>query len=155
MSFNISNEEREQFNILLMKAIDGELTPQEQEEFDAFLERDPACFEEWQKHRKLKEVTRSMKFKSPPPEVWDTYWQGVYNRLERGFAWILFSIGSVILLTYGGFKAVETIVADPNLATIVKIGLLLVIGGLAALFVSVAREKLFTFRKDPYKEIQR
>ena len=96
-----------------------------------------------------------MKFKSPPPEVWDTYWQGVYNRLERGFAWILFSIGSVILLTYGGFKAVETIVADPNLATIVKIGLLLVIGGLAALFVSVAREKLFTFRKDPYKEIQR
>ena len=91
----------------------------------------------------------------PPPEVWDNYWINVYNKFERGIGWLIFSIGAVILLTYGGFKFVESVINDPGLAFAVKFGIFLAIGGLAVLFVSVAREKFFTRRHDPYKEIVR
>jgi len=97
-----------------------------------------------------------MQFTKPAPEVWDRYWVGIYNRLERGVGWIVFSIGCVILLTYGGFQAVEAIIADPELAVIVKAGIIAVIGGLVILLISVIREKLFTARTDKYqKEVQR
>ncbi len=97
-----------------------------------------------------------MQFAKPHPEVWDHYWVGIYNRLERGLGWIVFSIGCVILLTYGGFKAIEAIIADLQLELIVKIGIVAVIGGLVMLIVSVFREKLFTARTDKYqKEVQR
>lgn len=155
MSKKLTRSERERFETLLMKAVDEEITEQEQTEFDQFIARYPECKQEWRELHNLKEVTSAMKFKSPATEVWDTYWQRVYNRLERGIAWILFSLGCVILLTYGGFKAVEALIGDPDLRLIVKIGLFLVIGGGALLLVSVVRERLFTYKHDPYKEVIR
>ncbi len=97
-----------------------------------------------------------MKFKQPHTEVWDKYWVNIYNRIERGIAWIIFSIGCMILLTYGLFKAVESIIAEPQLEIIVKIGILAVIAGTVILLVSVARERLFIKKTDRYsKEVQR
>ena len=148
--------EKEKFQMLLMAAIDGELAAEEKTQFEQYVRKYPECHVEWQKYVKLKEITQTMQFTKPAPEVWDHYWVNIYNRLERGIGWIIFSIGCVILLTYAGFKAVEAIVADPKLELIVKIGIIAVIGGLMMLFVSVLREKIFTARTDKYqKEVQR
>lgn len=155
MSTQLTRQQQEQFQLLLMKALDEELSADEQVEFARFIDEIPVCREEWQQHKNLKEVTKTMKLKTPTLEVWDNYWLKVYNRLERGIAWLLFTIGSVILLTYGGFKAVEAIIADPGLAGIVKAGIILVLGGLVILLVSVLREKFFVRKTDPYKEVQR
>jgi len=155
MSRQLTSAEKKHFQTLLMKAVDRELNSDEQTEFDKFVSKDVDCRNEWQQMKKLKEVTKNMNFKSLPTEVWDNYWVNVYNRLERGLAWILFSIGAIILLTYSGFKAVESIIADPQLAGIVKAAILMVIGGGVILLVSVVREKLFTRKSDPYKEVQR
>ncbi len=155
MSSQLTSAENERFQTLLMKAVDGELNSDEKTEFEEFISKDAGCRKEWQEMKKLKEVTNSMNFKSLPTEVWDNYWVNVYNRLERGLAWILFSIGAIILLTYSGFKAVESIIADPQLAGILKVAILMVIGGSVILLVSVVREKLFTRKSDPYKEVQR
>ena len=148
--------QKEKFQMLLMAAIDGELSNEESAQFDEYLRRYPECQEEWQRYSKLKEVAKTMQFSKPHPEVWDRYWVGIYNRIERGLGWIVFSIGCVILLTYGGFKAVEAIIADPQLALIVKVGIIAVIGGVVMLIVSVAREKIFTAKTDKYqKEVER
>jgi predicted anti-sigma-YlaC factor YlaD len=148
--------EKEKFQMLLMAAIDGELSGEEQAVFEQYLRQYPECQEEWQRYAKLKEVTRTMQFTKPAQEVWEHYWARVYNRLERGLGWILLSIGSIILLTYGGYKAIEALIADTQLEVIVKIGLIGVIGGLVILIVSVIREKLFTAKTDKYqKEVQR
>lgn len=148
--------EKEKFQMLLMAAIDGELTAEEKTSFAQYVHTYPECHAEWQKYIKLKEVTQTMQFTKPAPEMWDHYWANIYNRLERGIGWIVFSIGCAILLTYGGFKAVEAIVADSTLELIVKVGIIAVIGGLMLLIVSVIREKLFTARTDKYqKEVQR
>ncbi|NIR49964.1 hypothetical protein GWO43_15810 [candidate division KSB1 bacterium] len=155
MTPELSNSDRKRFEFLLTKAIDGELQEEEWNKFQQFVENYPECEKEWQQQMQLKEVTKTMKLKAPSGEVWDNYWVNVYNRLERGFAWIVFSIGFIILLTYGGFKAVEAIIAEPQLAGVVKAGIVLTIGGLVMLLVSIIREKLFTFKHDPYKEVKR
>ncbi len=150
-----STVDREKFQALMMGALDGELSAEQQRQFEQLLAGDKKLQSEFEKYKKLKEATSTMQFKSPPPEVWDAYWRQVYNRVERGIGWLIFSIGAIILLTYGGFKLVESVINDPGLAIIVKIGILLSVGGLAILFVSVAREKLFTRKHDPYREVQR
>jgi len=139
-----------------MGAVDGELTEQEQFEFDQLILKHPELKKEMQQYQKIKEVTQTMKFKQPHTEVWDKYWLNIYNRIERGIAWIIFSIGCMILITYGLFKAVESIIAEPQLEIIIKIGILAVIAGVVILLVSVARERLFIKKTDRYsKEVQR
>ncbi|MDZ7342431.1 MAG: hypothetical protein ONB27_13825 [candidate division KSB1 bacterium] len=155
MSDQTTANSAERFQLLLMGAIDNELTPEQWAEFQHLVNQDRARADEWKRFEQLKEVTQAMKFKSPSPEVWDNYWTRIYNRLERGVAWIIFSIGAVILLTYGIFKGVEAIIADPQLEGIIKIGIIAVILGLVILIVSVIREKFFIHKSDPYKEIQR
>ncbi|MDZ7333078.1 MAG: hypothetical protein ONB31_13980 [candidate division KSB1 bacterium] len=145
----------ERFNQLLMGAIDQELTPQEWNEFNQIVNSNRQLLKEWKHYKKLKEVARAMKFKSPPKEVWDNYWMNTYNKIERGIGWIIFSIGAIILITYGLFKAVESMIADPKLQGIIKIGIIAVLLGLVILLVSVIREKLFVRKSDPYKEVQR
>jgi hypothetical protein len=146
---------REKFERLMMGALDGELSKEEQKEFNQMLAADKNLQKEFSEYKKLKRVTMDLKFVSPPAEVWDNYWLGVYNKFERGIGWLIFSIGMVILLTYSGFRLVEAVINDPGLAFVIKVGILLIIGGLAVLFVSVAREKYFTRKHDRYKEIVR
>lgn len=146
---------REQFERLMTAALDGELSAGEQQELDAMLAGDESLQKEFLSYKQIKEVTSAMKFKTPLNEVWDHYWLDVYNRIERGLGWFLFTIGAVILLTYSGFKLIESIIQDSGLALIARIGVLAAIAGLAVLLVSVVREKWFTWKNDPYKEILR
>ncbi len=155
MSNQLPIKDEERFHQLLMGAVDHELTLEAMREFHNLITKYPVFRTEWEKYKKLKEVTKTMRFKSLPKEVWDNYWMNTYNRIERGIAWIIFSIGCIILLTYGIFKAIETIIADPQLEVIIKIGIIAVIAGLVILLISVVREKIFVRKSDPYKEIQR
>ena len=96
-----------------------------------------------------------MKLKNPSVEVWDKYWVGVYNKLERGIAWLAVSVGFLILIIYGSIEVVEKFLAHTQTPGIIKFGIsVLVIGGLILLF-SVLREKFFTHTRDKYKEVQR
>lgn len=154
----LSTTEKQQFEKLLTKAVDGELEKAELVEFEAFIERHPECRKEWQEHSKIKEVTKMLKFKQPSAEVWDSYWINIYNRIERGLAWIAISAGAIILLTYAIYHIIEALfglMSDPSVPFFIKLAIILVVGGLAILFVSVIREKLVLQKKDPYKEVQR
>jgi len=151
----LTGEQKHRFHLLLMAALDRELSPEDEREFKNFLAISPDCQREWEEYQKLKEATVQLKFMQPPEEVWDRYWLNVYNRIERGLGWILISIGAMIVLFYGAFKAVEVILADTQLEWFMKAGILAVLGGLVILLVSVLREKLLLRKTDKYREIQR
>ena len=155
MNGNSSEREQNRFHGLLMKAVDGELTAAEEAEFEQYMERDEARRREWATYSKLKEVIMSLDFKNPPREVWERYWKDIYNRIERGVGWILLSLGCVILFTYGSFKGVESLINDPQLGLVLKGGILVVLTGLFILFISAAREKYFTWKRDKYREVKR
>ena len=142
------------FIILIEKYFDKELTSEEKIEFESLLLKEKYK-NEFKEQKQVKEVLKSMKLKNPSVEVWDKYWLGIYNQVERGFAWIAVALGFTILIIYGSIEAVEKLFANTRTPGIIKFAIsALVIGGLILLF-SVLREKFFTHRKDKYKEIQR
>lgn len=145
---------KERCQQLITAAVDGELAPGEEKELEQLLERFPELRKEFHEFKSLKEVTKSMKIKSPDPEFWQVYWQNVYNRIERGLAWFLFTIGAGILITYGLVEGLLEILRDPNLSVIVKIGIFSLVLGLVMLLLSVIREKHFRKQHERYKEVQ-
>lgn len=140
---------------LMMAALDDELTAEEQAALDERLAADPELAAEMRRLEQLKEMTRMTQIKSPPEEQWSHYWQDVYNRMERGAGWILFSLGAIVLLSYGLWHAVGELWADASLPLFVKLAIFSLGTGGIVLFVSTVREKLFTYKHDPYKEVER
>ena len=140
---------------LMMGALDGELSPAERSELDRLLAADSSLQEEWQRLQKVKEVTHTMALRTPPEEVWDTYWSSVYARVERGIGWILLSLGAIVLISYGLWSAAKQLLADTSIPPFIKAAVFVLTVGMVILFVSIVREKWFVYRSDPYKDIQR
>jgi len=139
----------------MMAALDGELGPDERGELDRLLAADDALRVEWERMSRVKEVTGSMAYRKLPDEVWDRYWETVYNKAERGVGWVLLSIGSFVLFGYGTWKWLEAVFNETDLPFMIKISLFAVLLGGFVLLFSVIREKWFTRKRDPYKEVQR
>nr|HQU74137.1 hypothetical protein [Calditrichia bacterium] len=81
-------------HILMMRSIDGEISPGEAGQLADLLDADPALREEFNHLKQVKETTVKMRNDMLPDVVWEDYWQQLYNRLERGFSWILISLGA-------------------------------------------------------------
>lgn len=137
-----------------MGYLDGELSSEEKRRFKEHLRGCRECKEELKDFKRLKEVMESMKYKEPQDIVWQKYWSKIYNRLERGIGWILFSVGAIILLFYGGFKLIQGLIKDPTISLIVKIGALIFLLGVVILLVSIIRERVFRYKYDRYKEVK-
>jgi len=149
------SDQDERARHLMMAALDGELSPDQQADLDRLLGADAELRAEWEGLVKVKEVTGVMSYREPPEEVWETYWISVYNRLERGLGWILLCVGTLVLLGFGIWEGVDALLADTELPAFVKIAVFVAAFGGTILLFSVIREKLFTRRRDAYKEIQR
>ncbi|HBG28760.1 MAG: hypothetical protein A2Y10_07140 [Planctomycetes bacterium GWF2_41_51] len=140
---------------LMMAYIDGELEAEAKKTFEEHLQSCKECSDEFKEFKQLKQHTDEIKFTEPEERIWEQYWQNVYNRTERATGWILFSIASILLLAYGGFKAIEAIIRDPSVGLILKAALLILIAGAAVLFVSVLRERIYFWKNDRYKDVRR
>ncbi|MCK5125418.1 MAG: hypothetical protein KAR42_04115 [candidate division Zixibacteria bacterium] len=146
---------RDEMKILLAGYQDGELDPEQKKQVEKML----AESEDWQaelaKLDKIKEVTGKVQYNDLPMEVWDNYWQNLYRRVERGIGWIFASIGAIIITITGLFYLIRDYFMDVTVSLFPKIGVgALIIGG-GFLLISVARERLFAYNRDRYKEVER
>jgi ferric-dicitrate binding protein FerR (iron transport regulator) len=138
-----------------MASIDGELASGERGELERLLDAHPTLRAEWARFQRVKEVTEAMALRRAPEEVWSDYWASVYSRLERGIGWILFSLGAIVLLSYGAWAGVKELIADATMPWFVKVSLLALTVGTVVLLVSVVREKVFVGRRQRYKDVER
>ena len=139
----------------MMAYLDNELDDQQKRAFEEHLAGCPDCTRDMAQFRKLKQMTDSVAFVEPEDRVWEQYWGNIYNRIERGMGWILFSVAAIALLIYGGFQLIEEIIEDPTLGTLLKIGLFALLGGLVILLVSVVRERMYFWSRDRYRDVRR
>jgi hypothetical protein len=139
----------------MMAYLDDELDAEQKQVFEKHLASCQECSGELEEFKRLNQITDEVKFVEPEERIWKLYWSGVYNRIERSVGWILFSIAAILLLIYGGFKLIEEIIKDPTVDMILKVALLTLIAGLAVLFVSALRERLYFRKKDRYKDVRR
>ncbi|RME21701.1 MAG: hypothetical protein D6800_11790 [Candidatus Zixiibacteriota bacterium] len=140
---------------LLTGYVDGELSDAERAEFERALAEHPELQQELEEFRRLKEVTSTVQYADLPSEVWEKYWESLYRKLERGIGWLLFSIGAIVLLLFGGYTAFREMYADPTTPLWVKIGVSGLTAGGIFLLVSYGRERLFANRRERYREVER
>ncbi len=140
---------------MMMGYLDNELDDEQKRRFEEHLKGCPECAGELKEFQKLKAITDEVTLVEPEDKIWHEYWSSIYNRIERGLGWILLSVAGIILVIYGGFRAIEEIVSDPDIELVLKVGLLVLLAGLAILFVSVLRERIFFWTSDRYKNVRR
>ncbi len=145
----------ERLRHLLMAEVDQEISGEEREELESALEENPDLRNELEAFQRLKEVTDTMSPLKPPGETWDGYWEDVYRRLERGIAWVLVSLGTIVLGTWALWSVARGLIEDTAIPTFVRWSLLALLLGFVILFVSVLRERLFMEKSDPYKDVVR
>jgi uncharacterized membrane protein len=145
---------KERCQALMMAALDGEITKAENSELQILLNRFPDLRVEYQSFTKLREVTKTMKLKEPDSDIWQTYWYNVYNRLERGLAWFIFTVGAAVVLAYSFGQVLFDLWKNSSLPLILKIGIFGLILGVILLLLSILREKLFLRKHERYKEIR-
>lgn len=145
----------ERVRSLMMAALDNECSPAERRELEEALQQDPALQSEWRELQRVKEVATMMSVRKPPEEVWSSYWAQVYARNERKVAWLLISIGAVVLLAWGLWQFILNILGAMGLPDFIKFAIGILSLGIVVLAVSVVREKLFVNKHDPYKDIER
>jgi len=140
---------------LMMGYVDGELDDEQRRRFEQHLSGCPECAGELEEFKRLKAITDEVTLVEPEDRIWQDYWGSIYNRIERGAGWIVFSIAAVLLTIYCGFRAIEQIIRDPHIEATLKVGLMALLAGMAILFVSVLRERLYFWKKDRYKDVRR
>jgi len=145
----------EEIKELMMGYIDGELSDEQRKQVEKHLEECEKCRDEYKSFVQIKEVTEDMKLADLKEDIWAGYWKGVYKRIERGAGWFFLSIGAMILLAYGVFEFLKSIFQDPSLTLITKVGIFSLVLGIIILLVSVARERIFAFKKERYREIEK
>ena len=131
------------------------LTDEQRRRFEEHLAGCPDCAGDLEEFRKLKAITDEVTLVEPEDRMWQDYWSGIYNRIERSIGWIIFSVAAIALIIYGGFRAIQELIKDPKVELTLKVGLLALIAGLAILFVSALRERLYFWKKDRYRNVRR
>ena len=143
------------FKDLMMGYLDNELSDEARRRFEDHVDGCPECARELKEFKRLKTITDEVTLIEPEDRLWQDYWNGIYNRIERSIGWIIFSDAAILLTIYGGFRAIEEIIKDPKIEFLFKAGLLALLVGLAILFVSVLRERIYFWKRDRYKDVRR
>ena len=142
-------------HILMMRSIDGEISPGEAGQLADLLDADPALREEFNHLKQVKETTVKMRNDMLPDVVWEDYWQQLYNRLERGFSWILISLGAIVLSASAIYHIALEFLKDSGMPLYLKLALVSLFIGLVILLISVLRKKWFMRKHDPYRKVKR
>ena len=152
---NMHKHENEDIQRLMMAVLDGEATPEREQELRSHLDADADLRREFEELKTLKYATMKTQLTEPDGTLWTSYWMNTYARIERGLGWILFSAGAILLLLFGAWEITREWLADPDLPFWVKTAGILLGAGSIILLVSVIREKLFLHKNERYKDIQR
>ena len=140
---------------MLAGYVDGELNDDDRAAVEKALQTDPQLRAELEQFQKLKEVTGMARYADLPLEVWESYWESIYRKTERGLGWIFLSIGAIILLGFGLFELFKEMYLDPATPLWLKVGVTAVSLGAVIMLVSYGRERYFAFKRDRYRKVIR
>ncbi len=140
------NDTKDEMRTLMTGYLDGELEPDEKARFEHYIEQHPEFKSEFKEMELLVDAASELEAETLPDEVWDTFLEDVYNRLERRTGWTLLILGATLL----AFLGVYGFIVIPWATTQVKLLAAIPLAGLFILFGSVLRERLFILKTDKY-----
>jgi hypothetical protein len=140
-----------QFKGLLVGLLDGELTPDETRQINDHLTRCASCRDDFEKLRETTGRLGAISFHEPDDAVLAQVWKAPYSRLARNASLFLIIGGYLTLVGYGLF----TLFTSGTEELPAKIGIGGIVLGFVTLLIQLIRERLKTYKTDPYKEIKR
>ena len=141
----------EPFKGLLVGLLDGELTPDEARQVNDHLTRCAACRAEYEQLRETSGKLAAYSLQEPDDVVLARVWKSPYSRLARNTSLIMIIGGYALVIGYGLFEFLTS--GKQELPA--KVGIAAVAFGFLILLVQLIRERVKTYKTDPYKEIQR
>ena len=140
------DDTKAEMRTLMSGYLDGELDADEQARFRRYVGENPDFRRELDEMETLVSAASQMEAETLPDDVWDTFLDNVYHRLERRTGWTLLILGVAALAGLG----VYWFAVAPWASIEMKILAALPVGGLFILFGSVLRERLFMLKTDKY-----
>lgn len=136
---------------LLMGLLDGELDPEEAQEVNTHLHRCAGCREEYEQLRTSSKKIETVSFIEPQAETLNALWKRPYTRFTRNASLLLILVGYLALILFGIYEFLQ----DRSEAMLPKVATVAICVGFVILLCSVIRERLRSYKTDPYKEIER
>jgi len=141
----------EEFEILMVKSVDGVATPEERETLARHLAQHPELNEEYETQLAVKALTDGWVQRLEADLIEDRFRKNPLSRWEKGIGWTLFLVGFALLMGGG----VSQVWIDPEVPLWARWGAGLLLSGILVLLFSVIRWKWNTSKNDPYKEVIR
>jgi anti-sigma factor RsiW len=138
---------------LLSGYVDHELTQQQAQRVQVHLDTCAECKRLHADLKNMKEQLRQLSYPISDEDMLAKLEKDLFASTTRNFGWILLIVGA-LFAAVGGTVAFFMFLAAPDVPVLVKLfNGLFVLGGIA-LFVSVARERLMTYKKDKYRNVK-
>jgi len=135
---------------LLSGYIDGELTQQERQRVEIHCGNCSDCDSDLADLRALREQVGKSRLSELGEDIWREQMDDTTVKMTRGIGWLMFIGGIFVIAGYGIYE----FVIDTSMALGVKLLFLAIYGGLAALFISVLRQRLIERKTDKYKDVE-
>ena len=135
---------------LLSGYLDRELTQQQRQQVDIHCEGCEQCRQELADLQELRERIGNSRLSETNADIWREDMNDVTVKAARGIGWLLF-IGALMIFAAIG---IYEFVIDSSIGTFMKLLISAIYLGLAALFVSVLRQRLIERKTDKYKDVE-
>ena len=135
---------------MLSGYLDRELTQQQRQKVDVHCETCEHCRQELAELQEMRQRVGNARLSNMNEDMWRENMKDVTVRTSRGIGWLLF-VGSLLVL---GAIGVYEFVIDSSVSTFMKFLISSMYLGLAALFMSVLRQRLIERKTDKYKDVE-
>ncbi|HEY9174744.1 MAG TPA: zf-HC2 domain-containing protein [Verrucomicrobiae bacterium] len=136
---------------LLVGLLDSELTPEETRQANDHLTRCAACRADYEQLRETTGKLSAITFTEPDDALLARVWKSPFSRLARNTSLVLIIGGYAALIGYGLFAFLTS--GKEELPA--KLGVAAIVLGFLILLVQLIRERITTYKTDPYKGIER
>ena len=141
----------EEFKPLLVGLLDGELKPDEARCINEHLTRCAACRAEYERQRETSGKLTAISLREPDDAILAQVWNSPFSRLTRNTALLMIVGGYAAMIGYALFE----FFAHGKEGLPAKTGLAAIVMGFLILLLQLIRERMKTYKTDPYKEIER
>ncbi|MCK5004251.1 MAG: zf-HC2 domain-containing protein [Candidatus Aminicenantes bacterium] len=136
---------------LMMGLMDNELTEEESINLNKHLIRCSSCRDEYSLLSETSAKLEGMVLKEPDDKILDKVWKSPYSRFARKAGLIMVILGWLIMMLYSAYELLFIKETD----SIPGFAFVIILTGLAILFITVLRDRIKTYKTDPYKEVDR
>lgn len=141
----------EEIQNLLMGLMDNELTAEEANEISDILRRNQRWRDEFDSLLQAHQQLKGLRFEEPTDEVLKKLWKSPYSRVAHDAAlWMI--LGGVLFLLGLGLYA---LFSSGEGGWQIKIPIGAIVVGFAILLLLNIRQRIATYKVDPYKEVER